>query len=127
MGKIVGNDNDFPTIKQVNDVLTGGSEKVFDVSMYGYAIMQLSECSNYQQHNNNDIMNICTKINNGDYTRIKCDSGTILDCPINIIGNYNKEKYLIFEWQDNGSRIYKTSLSLTNDNYKTIISELSPY
>lgn len=42
MGKITGNDNDFPTIKQVNDALTG-SNSTLDISAYATELFELKD------------------------------------------------------------------------------------
>lgn len=120
MDKITGNNNDFPTIKQVNDALGGNNGGyVLDITNYAYNIMNLYECDIFQQHNNSEILNLCKIINNGNYNRIKSTDGLIIDAPMNIIGN-NFSKYWVFEWYNIDGFFYKTILSLNSDNYKTI-------
>lgn len=42
MGKITGNNNDFPTIKQVNDALAG-SNSTLDISAYVTELFELND------------------------------------------------------------------------------------
>lgn len=124
MGKIEGNDNSFPTIKQVNDALD--SETTLDITNYVYSIMGLIECSEYQA-SNDYVMQLCDKIKNGNYTRLKSTSGLIMSVPLTVIATDAGIKLAIFEWLDMSANVYRTSLNLNNYKYKTIKSDLSLY
>ncbi|MCE9273118.1 hypothetical protein K0G55_14075 [Bacteroides fragilis] len=66
MGKIIGNDNDFPTIKQVNDVLVGNSNTL-DISSYVTELFNLEDTKNSINNNiltNSKIIELINKIIN---------------------------------------------------------------
>lgn len=66
MGKIIGNDNDFPTIKQVNDVLVGNSNTL-DISSYVTELFNLEDTKNSKSNNiltNSNIIELINKIIN---------------------------------------------------------------
>ena len=66
MGKIIGNDNDFPTIKQVNDVLVGNSNTL-DISSYVTELFNLEDTENSKSNNiltNSNIIELINKIIN---------------------------------------------------------------
>lgn len=52
MGQITGNDKDFPTIKQVNDALSGAVGGTLDISEYLDDLFNLTDTTPNQDINN---------------------------------------------------------------------------
>ena len=122
MGQITGNDKDFPTIKHVNDALSGaGGGQALDISGTKYEEFVgffgiISDT--YKVCNNVSLRNIMDSLKTGNYNQITC--GTYgFNTPIQII-NKDSEPICIFNWYIVIDKILTTVLKLKTYEFKTV-------
>lgn len=120
MGKITGNDKDFPTIKQVNDALSGAVGGTLNISIKEDEFRAFfgTPTDDYIVCNNVNLRNMMNTLSTGKYNQIQGDMYG-MNIPIQII-NKDSEPICIFNWYLVIDKILTTVLKLKTYEFKTV-------
>lgn len=120
MGQIAGNDKDFPTIKQVNDALSGAVGGTLDISIKEEEFCGYfgTPTDDYIVCNNVNLRNMMNTLSTGKYNQIQGDMYG-MNIPIQII-NKDSEPICIFNWYIVIDKILTTVLKLKTYEFKTV-------
>ena len=119
MGQITGNDKDFPTIKQVNDALSGvGGTLDITIKEDEFRAYFGTPTDDYIVCNNVNLRNMMNTLSTGKYNQIQ---GAMygMNIPIQII-NKDSEPICIFNWYVFIDKILTTVLKLKTYEFKTV-------